>query len=103
MTWKPTVDMDTEIRRWMKAKGWEVNHRPEHDEGDVYTWRHEFSPRSSYTLRITRQVLDGFPAFAVLYHLDVLKVAAAIRARPDVRYVLVLKDGCVTLETTSQS
>src|SRR5215204_1489960 len=25
MTWKPSEDHDREIRRWMKAKGWEVN------------------------------------------------------------------------------
>ena len=24
MTWKPSEDVDREIRQWMKAKGWEV-------------------------------------------------------------------------------
>ena len=39
-----------------------------------------------------------FPAFVVLHHLDELKVARAIRARPDARLVVVQNDGRVNLE-----
>ena len=39
MTWQPSEDMDREIRRWMKAKGWEVNCRPEYDfDREIYAW-----------------------------------------------------------------
>jgi hypothetical protein len=30
MTWKPTVDIDQNVRRWMKAKGWEVTRTEPH-------------------------------------------------------------------------
>jgi hypothetical protein len=30
MTWKPSEDVDREIRQWVKAKGWEVT-RTNHD------------------------------------------------------------------------
>ncbi len=99
MTRKPSEDMDREIRRWMKAKGWEVNRPPEYDfDREVYAWRHELRGSPSPTLRISRKVLEAYPAFAVLYHLDTLKVAAAIRARPDARYVVVQNGARVTLE-----
>ena len=97
MTWKPTEDMDGEIRRWMKARGWEVNRRPE-DDGQVYAWRHELRGRHSPTLRIARKVLQDFPPFAVAELLDRLNVAAAIRARPEARYVVVQSGSTVTVE-----
>jgi hypothetical protein len=48
---------------------------------EVYAWRHEIPGGKSPTLRVTRHVLEQYPAFVVLYHLDQLKVAQAIRAR----------------------
>ncbi len=73
MTWKPSDDRDRDIRRWMKTKGWEVNRRPEYDsERGVYAWCHEIRGSPSPTLRISRKVLEDYPAFAVLYHLDLL-------------------------------
>jgi len=42
MSWTPSEDIDRETRRRMKAKGWEVNCRPEYDfDREVYAWRHE--------------------------------------------------------------
>ena len=79
MTWKPSEDMDREIRRWMKAKGWAVNCRPEYDfDREVYAWRHGVPGVHPPTPRICQRVLEGYPAFALLHHLDQLKVAAAI-------------------------
>lgn len=49
----------------MKAKGWEVNCQPEYDlEREVYAWRHEVRGGPSPTLRISRKVLEDYPAFA---------------------------------------
>jgi hypothetical protein len=50
---------------------------PEYDH-EVYAWRHELRGGKSPTLRISQEVLEGYPPFAVLYHLDSLKAAAAI-------------------------
>lgn len=89
MNWRPCEDVDREIRSWMKAEGWEVTVTNWDSERELYAWRHELRGGKSPTLRISRKVLEAYPAFAVLYHLDTLKVAAAIRTRPDVRYVVV--------------
>ena len=97
MSWQPTDDIDGEIRRWMKAKGWEVNRRPEYDR-EIYTWRHKAPGRPSHTLRISQKVLEDYPPFAVLEHLDRLNVATAIRARPYARYVMLQNGSRVTLE-----
>lgn len=99
MNWQPSEDKDREIRGWMKDKGWEVNRPLEYDsDREVCAWRHELSGGKSPTLRISRKVLDAYPAFVVLYHLDTLKVADAIRERLDARYVVVQNGSKVTLE-----
>jgi hypothetical protein len=100
MTWKPTTYIDDEIRRWMKAKGWEVNCRPECDR-EVYAWRHEVPGRPSYAVRISQKVLEDYPPFAVAELLDRLNVAAAMRARPDARYIVTQNGARVTLEEAS--
>jgi len=76
-----------------------VSRRPEYDfDREVYAWRHEVRGGKSPTLRIERKVLEDYPAFAVLHHLDRLRVAAAIRARPDAHFVIVQDGSKVTLE-----
>src|SRR6476659_20298 len=63
MTWKPSDDVDREVRNWMKAKGWEVTRVNYDPERKVYAWRHDVRRGSSPTLRISRQVLESYPAF----------------------------------------
>lgn len=48
--------------------------------------------------RISQKVLEDYPPVAVVELLDRLNVAAAIRARPDTRYVVVQNGLTVTLE-----
>jgi hypothetical protein len=98
MTCKPTEDTDREVRAWMKARGWEVS-RVNYDlDREVYAWRHDVRQGPSPTLRISRHVLEAYPAFAVTYHLDQLKVGQAMRARPEARLVVVQNGSKVTLE-----
>ena len=98
ITWKPAEDTDRAVRTWMKAKGWEVT-GTNYDIGrEIYAWRHELPAGNSPTLRISRRVLEDYPAFMVLHHLDELKVAQAIRARPEARLVMVQKGLTVTLD-----
>jgi hypothetical protein len=97
MTWKPSSYMDEEMRRWMKAKGWEVNRTQYGARSRVYAWRHEVGGGPSPTLRVSRKVLEDYPPFAVAEFLDRLKVAAAIRAKPDARLVVVQNGGKVAL------
>jgi hypothetical protein len=52
----------------------------------------------SPTLRISRQVLESYPAFVLLYHLDELKVARAMRAHPEARLIVVQNGFTVCLE-----
>jgi hypothetical protein len=89
MTWKPSEDVDRVIRQWMKAKGWEVNRTNYDFDREVYAWRHQQRDGKSPTLRIFRYVLEHYPAFIVLHHLEELKVAQVIRARPEARMVVV--------------
>jgi hypothetical protein len=98
MTWKPSVYMDEAIRRWMKGKGWEVNRTQYGARSQVYAWRHEASGGQSYTLRVSRKVLEDYPPFAVAEVLERLKVAGTIRAMPDARFVVVQSGATVVLE-----
>jgi hypothetical protein len=46
MMWKPSPDIDQEVRRWMKAKGWEVSRTKtmtSNREGFL-RWRHQANP-----------------------------------------------------------
>jgi hypothetical protein len=80
----------------MKAKGWEVN-RTEYDpDRELYTWRHQ-SMRPERALRITREVLESYPAFAVVEHLQRLGVAHAIRHQPHVRWIVAQRGPEVVL------
>ena len=98
MTWKPTCYIDSEIRRWMKAKGWEVTSIDYHFDQETYAWRHELRGGKSPTLHVHRHVLEHNPAFVVLYHLDRLKVARAIKAKPTARLVVLQKGAEIVLE-----
>jgi hypothetical protein len=82
----------------MKAKGWEVTRTHYDVDSEVYAWRHDLPGGKSSTLRIARYVLEHYPAIAILEHLDRLRVAAAIRARPAARLVVVQNGQRVTLE-----
>ena len=83
----------------MKARGWEVSRVNYDSERQVYAWRHDVRGGLSPTLRIARQVLESYPAFAVLYHLDQLRVAQAIRSGPPDRLVVMQNGFKVSLET----
>ena len=87
----------------MKEKGWEVT-RTDYDFGSkVYSWRHTAPSGKSLTLRIAGQVLDEYPAFAILYHLDILKVASAIRRNPRAHLVVRQRGTAVVLEEDEPS
>ena len=102
MTWNLSGYVDDQIRTWMKERGWEVT-RTDYDFGsEVYSWRHTHPSGKSLTLRIARPVLDGYPAFIVLYYLDILKVAAALRRNPRAHLVVRQRDTAVVLEEDEQ-
>jgi hypothetical protein len=96
MAWSPSEYMDREIRDWMKSMGWEVTHTQYGARSRVYAWRHESHVGGSPTLRISRDVLESFPPFVVVLHLDRLRVAAAIH-RPQFRLVVVQQGTAVVL------
>jgi hypothetical protein len=54
------------------------------------------------TLRAdTTEVIESYPAFVLLYHLDELKVVKAMRAQPNSRLVVVQKGSTVVLDRES--
>jgi hypothetical protein len=59
---------------------------------EIYAWRHDLRSGPSPTLRVAQQVLEDYPAFALLEMLDQLGVAKAVRANPAARLV-VLQQG----------
>jgi hypothetical protein len=98
MTWNLSAYLDDEVRGWMKEKGWEVT-RTDYDFGSkLYSWRYSAPSGKSLTLRIAQQVLEEYPAFAILYHLDILRVAAAIRRNPRANLVVRQRGTAVVLE-----
>src|SRR5687768_18291429 len=98
MTWKPTDDIDEQVRGWMRARRWEVTATDYHFDQEIYSWRHQQPGGKSPTLRIARSVLEHNPAFVILYHLDRLKVASAIRGQPGARLVVVQEGTAVALK-----
>ena len=98
MTWKPTDHVDEQVRGWMRAKGWQVTATDHHFDQEIYSWRHQQPGGKSPTLRITRQVLEHNPAFVILYHLDRLNVAQAIRANPEARLVVTHDGTAITIK-----
>jgi hypothetical protein len=98
MNWKPSEEHDSQIRGWMKAKGWEVMRTNYDLDREIYAWRHDLRGGPAPTLRISRKVLEGYPAFIVLYHLDHLKVGLAIQARPAAPLAVVQKGSTVVLD-----
>jgi hypothetical protein len=96
MSRRPPDDVDEKVRDWMRRLGWQVTRAG--FDGDTYAWTHEHRGRPTITLRVEQSVLHAYPAFAILELLDRLKVAAAMRACPDCRLVVVQRGTRVTLE-----
>jgi hypothetical protein len=80
--WKPSEEHDKEIRRCTKSKGWEVTRTNYDSERDAESRTSYVRGGPSPTLRISRQVIESYPAFALLYHLDELKVVRAMGVTP---------------------
>jgi CheY-like chemotaxis protein len=97
ISWKPREDADRAVRAWMKSKNWEVSSTNYDPEREVYAWRHDVRGGPSFTLRIAQQVLEGYPAFLVRYHLDQLNVAQGIRSQPEAHLVVVQRGSTVVL------
>jgi hypothetical protein len=45
MKWKPTDDVDREVREWMRSKGWEVNRTNYNFDREIFAWRHQLPGR----------------------------------------------------------
>lgn len=101
MTWKPSEDVDQSVREWMKVRGWAVTRTNYDFDRKVYAWRHDLPGGKSPTLRVSQKVLEEYPAFVVLHHLDELKVASAMRAHNEARLVVVQKGSTVVLDQES--
>ena len=98
MTWNLSAYIDDQVRTWMQERGWPVT-RTDYDFGSkVYSWCHTHPSGKSLTLRIAGQVLDEYPAFIVLYSLDILRVAAALRRNPRAHLVVRQRGTAVVLE-----
>jgi hypothetical protein len=98
MTWKPNDHVDEQVRGWMRARRWEVTATDDHFEQEIYSWRHQQPGGKSATLRISRNVLEHNPAFVILYHLDRLSVARAIRTNPEAPLVVTLESTHMVLK-----
>jgi hypothetical protein len=90
-------DVDEQIRAWMEARGWKVT-AVNYDAGrEVYAWRHDQRGGNSPTLRITRAVLEDYPAFALMEHIARLRVADAIRREPGATFLVAEQGDKVVL------
>jgi hypothetical protein len=100
LSWKLADEVDQEIRRRMKARSWEVTPTNYNTDREIYAWWHDVPSGPSPTLRISRRILEDYPAFVVLHQLDTLKVAQAIRAQPEARLAVVQDEWKVVLKET---
>jgi hypothetical protein len=82
----------------MRAKRWDVTATDYHSDQEIYSWRHQQPGGKPTTLRIPRSVLEHNPAFVVLYYLDRLDVARAIKAEPTARLVVIQEGAAVVLK-----
>ena len=98
MSWQPSEEHDREVRRWMASKGWPVTATHYSSDREIYAWRHELHGGKSPTLRISRYVLEHYPAFAVIHFLEELRLARHIKKGPEARLVVVQNGQRVTLE-----
>jgi hypothetical protein len=92
-------DHDREIRRWMTAEGWEVTRTKYSLDPDRYAWWHDVPGGGpSPTLRLARYVLEKYPAFLVVQHLETLKVAQGLRGQPDAMLIVTQSGSRITLK-----
>jgi hypothetical protein len=82
MIWNPSADIDEKVRAWMKTKGWEVTSTNYDFDREVYAWRHGQRYGNSPTAPIGRQVLEDYPAFVMLHHLDIPPSASTATTVP---------------------
>jgi len=52
----------------------------------IYAWRHEQRGENSPTLRISRAVLENYPAVALMEHIARLRAVDAIRREPGAKF-----------------
>jgi hypothetical protein len=81
----------------MQSRRWPVTRTDYNHDHRVYGWRHEDSGKA-VTVRITKDVLERYPSFAIMEHFDRLKLSALIRQNPEARLVLVQQGQTVQLE-----
>jgi hypothetical protein len=72
----------------MEAGGWKVTAVNYDFDREVYAWRHEQRGGNSPTLRISRAVLEDYPAFALMEHLARLRIADAMRQEPGAKFLV---------------
>jgi hypothetical protein len=100
--WAPAADIDTAVRQWLRDDGFEVTECFYDSGAEVYTWR-DARGTPAYTLRITRDALQTYPAAELVAALSRDKVAEAMRDDPRAYTVLTAHEGalCVSRPTAS--
>jgi hypothetical protein len=81
----------------MFLQGWAVNRTQYDPDHELYAWRHQLRRGASRTLRISKEVIELYPASLVVEHLDRLQVAQALEAQPYRRWALVQRGPGVEL------
>ncbi len=88
MTWETRfAECDSAVREWMETQGWPVTEETHHEFRDVtYAWRHEGADQS-YTLWITKIVIEDTEPLVLVELLNSWKVAEDVaeklREQPD--------------------
>jgi hypothetical protein len=97
MTWKPSDDVDQSVREWMKTRRWEVTRTNYDSDRKVYAcvtmFEEDHHPPSGFPERFSRTT-----CFRSALPLRPAQVAQAMRAKPEVRLVVVQNGTRVTLE-----
>ena len=81
MRWRPPQDKDDAVHGWMEKHGWRVTDTHDDFDREVYAWRH-YASGGSYTLRMSRAVIEDTDAQALVEALDFWKAAELMRESP---------------------
>ena len=81
MTWTPLAETDLEARIWMEKHRWPVSYTFYDPARMIFAWRHD-APDGTYTLRVSRSILEDTPARNLAAALDAWGVAPLLLRNP---------------------
>lgn len=78
---------DASVSRWLLANNWPVTARHFDPDREVFAWRHDGGDQTR-TVRVTKSVMEDYPANKVLALFDATRLSEVLVAHPK-KYVVL--------------